>query len=224
SKILIIEDDEALAGSIADVLKREHHVVETVHDGREGLDRLLHYSSDLAIVDWNLPNVSGPEICRGYRGKGGRAPLLMLTARNKPEETEAGLDAGADDYLTKPFEPRVLAARVRALLRRPQTYISEDLSYGNIVLKTGSLTVEIAGSSQESLLPREAALLELLLKHPDQVLSTTTILDAVWPSESDSGVEALRTCMKRLRKKIENPACDCAIGSVYGVGYRLTKR
>src|SRR5690349_887640 len=119
SKILIIDDDKPLASVLGDWLRVDNHVVDLVHDGLEGVSRLEFYPYDLIILDINMPGMNGIQVCTEYRANGGKAPILMLTGRNETEQKMEGLDSGADDYLTKPFEMRELSARVRALLRRP---------------------------------------------------------------------------------------------------------
>jgi two-component system OmpR family response regulator len=219
AKVLIAEDDLSMRRSLEDVLKLDNYTVDMVTDGLEALDRLKLYGYDLAIIDWNLPGLTGIEICRRYRAQGGIIPILMLTGKKEVIDTEAGLDSGADDYLCKPFEPRVLRARLRALLRRPQQF-AKELSFAKLTLNPGNLTMAI-DSNVTDLLPKEFALLEYLVRHPEQVLATDTLLSHVWPSESDSGIEALRTCIKRLRRKIEVPESGCAIRTIYGIGYQL---
>ena len=117
AKILFAEDDLDLAGRIEQWLAHEHHAVETIYDGRQAMENLEYFKYDLAILDWGLPNMTGIEICKKFRGAGGTMPILMLTGRDQVEEKETGLDSGADDYLTKPFHMKELSARVRALFQ-----------------------------------------------------------------------------------------------------------
>lgn len=219
AKILLVEDDEDLCVTICDRLKAEQHMVEVVHSGREGADRLRLYSYDFVILDWNLPGMTGPEVCRDHRNHGGSTPILMLTGRAEVQDKESGLDAGADDYLTKPFSTRELAARIRAILRRPQVVQDETLEEGNVVINTVKHTVTVAGKSVH-LHPKEFAILELLLKHKSQVFSTDVLLDRLWNSESDATVDSVRTTIKRLRQKIDTDG-ESLIKTVHGVGYKI---
>ncbi len=220
AKILLVEDDEDLCTTICDRLKAEQHIIEVVHDGNEGSDRLRLYAYDFVILDWNLPGKIGPEICREYRNHGGSTPVLMLTGKGEVHDKETGLDAGADDYLTKPFSTRELAARIRAILRRPAVVIDECLQEGKVVLNTVKHTVAVNGTSIH-LHPKEFAILELLLKHKNQVFSTDSLLDRLWKSESEATVDSVRTTIKRLRQKVDIEGESSLIKTVHGVGYKI---
>lgn len=220
AKILLIEDDRALAAMIVDWLNTEQHVVETVENGDDGFDRISFYEYDLAIIDWELPYMSGVDILRNYRRKGGMMPVLMLTGKGTIDEKERGLDAGADDYLTKPFHVKELSARLRALLRRPPVAHKSTLSAFGIELDTISRTV-IRGGVEIELVPKEFALLEFFMRHPNQVFSAEALLNRVWSSESEATVEALKSCIKRLRKKIDAEGEESILKNIHGVGYKL---
>lgn len=218
--VLLVEDDTALASMVIDWLGHEHYRIEHVSNGAEGRDRLKFYEYDVAILDWDLPEVSGIDICRGYRSAGGKIPVLMLTGKSTIDQKSAGLDAGADDYLTKPFHMKELSARLRALLRRPAALVSNVLSAGDIQLDPTTYRVTKGGADIE-LLPKEFALLEYLMRHPNQVFSMDALLSKVWGNEADAGEEAIRSCIKRLRKKIDNAEGESLIRNVHGVGYKL---
>ncbi|HEY9784785.1 MAG TPA: response regulator transcription factor [Candidatus Obscuribacterales bacterium] len=220
AKVLVIEDEPDFSELIASYLKSEHYTVEVVDSGEEGLDRLKFYKYDVIILDWVLPGVSGVEVCRAFRGTGGTTPILMLTSKKHVDEKEAGLDAGADDYLTKPFELKELSARVRALLRRPSAFSGSVLKVGNLELEPNSFRVTRNGE-EISLLPKEFALLEFLMRHPNQVFSPEAILDRVWASESEASPETIRTYIKRLRKKLDVEGKPSMLSTVHGVGYKL---
>lgn len=220
AKILVVEDDLSLCESLCDSLQAEHHTVESVHNGRYGLEMLLNYKFDLAILDWNLPELEGPEICRQFHEKGGSTPVLMLTARSSVSEKAQGLDSGADDYLTKPFHVDELRARVRALLRRAAGTKSNVLKLGDLVLDGEHYLVKKA-DNEVRLLPKEFALLEFLMRNPGKVYSAERLLEHVWQSETDASSDALRSCIKRLRKKIEIEGTFPQIETLHGVGYRL---
>lgn len=218
AKILIVEDDKDLAMIVSDSLSASH-VVDMVHVGDEGRDRLLFYEYDMAILDWELPKMSGVEILKAVRQSGKNIPVLMLTGKDSVAEKELGLDTGADDYLTKPFEMKELQARVRALLRRQQAFLGTQLSCGNIVLDPALHKVTRNGEELK-LLPKELALLEFFMRHPGQVFTADAVLNRVWSSESEASPESFRTCLKRLRQKID-VSDDSIIEYVHGLGYRI---
>lgn len=220
AKILLVEDDRDLAGMVLDWLKFEHHLVEAVHSGDEAEDMIKAYQFDVIILDWDLPKVSGVEILRNFRSTGGQTPVLMLTGKSNIQEKELGLDAGADDYLTKPFHMKELSARLRALLRRPAATDGNVLKARNLALEPNNFRVTKNGADIQ-LLPKEFALLEFLMRHQDQVFSADALLDRVWKSESDVSPETVRTCLKRLRRKIDTEGEGSIIQTLHGVGYKL---
>jgi DNA-binding response OmpR family regulator len=221
AKILLVEDEHDLAEAIVDWLADEYHVVEIAADGREALPRFSATNYDMAILDLMLPDVDGLSICRQIRQSGSSIPILMLTAKRNIESKEAGLDAGADDYLTKPFQLRELSARIRALLRRPLTQPTEVLQVQGLLLDRRKCTVLKHGQPLR-LLPKEFAMLELFMRHADEVLSVDTLLDRVWGTDSSIVPETVRTNIKTLRKKIEGSGSF--IQTVHGLGYRLENR
>jgi len=216
AKILVVEDDLELSGVIGDWLAAENHSVDIVHDGQEARDRLKHYNYDMAILDWQLPVMSGVELCKGYRASGGTMPILMLTGLRAVENRIEGLDAGADDYLMKPFELSELSARMRALLRRPAQYGGKTLKARNITLETDTYRVTV-DDKDVTLLPKEFALLEFLMRHPNQVFSSEALIDRVWPSDSEASPDTVRTYVNRLRKKVDADV----IRTIHGIGYKL---
>ncbi|HEY9776466.1 MAG TPA: response regulator transcription factor [Planktothrix sp.] len=220
AKILLVEDEPDFSILIGEFLKSEHHIVEAVASGEEALDRLRFYKYDVVILDWMLPQISGIEVCQKYRSTGGTCPILLLTAKKHVDEKEQGLDAGADDYLTKPFEMKELYARIRALLRRPQAFSGSVLQVGALVLEPNSFKVT-RGGDEIALLPKEFALLEFLMRHPNQVFSAEALLDRVWASDSEASPETIRTYIKRLRKKIDLDGQPSILSTVHGVGYKL---
>ncbi len=218
-KLLLIEDDPAIHVTLVDWLAAKDYTVELTEDGQDGLSRLRIYDYDVAIIDWELPGLCGVEICREYRTGGGKTPVIMLTGRSALEDKIIGLDSGADDYLTKPFHPRELEARIRSVLRRPEI-VMQVLSIRDIVVDPASRTVTRAGSPVK-LNRREYSLLEFLVRHPDQVFTHEALLNRVWSSESDAGEQALRQSIRRLRSAIDVEGQKSAIVSVPGVGYKL---
>jgi DNA-binding response OmpR family regulator len=221
-RILIIEDDKDVAGLVVDWLKTENYSVEIAHDGEEGTEYLKQKDYDLLILDWSLPGKSGMEICQEYRQRQGKAPILMLTGRGSIADKESGLDSGADDYLTKPFSMRELSARVRALLRRPPVVVSHLLEVG--ALKMDPIKHTLTKNERPiTLLKRDFELLEFLMRHPGEVFSTDALLSRVWSYDQEASADAVRTAVKRLRKKLDESEdeTDSAIENVRRVGYRL---
>lgn len=220
AKVLVVEDDVALGKMVRDWLSLEHHNTELVADGAEGLSRVKVYDYDLLILDWELPGAPGIEILKAYRARGGLAPVLMLTGRGSVNDKEMGLDAGADDYLTKPFHAKELTARLRALLRRPEGYLGDILKVGAISLDRTNYRV-MRGTEEIKLLPKEFALLEFFMRNPNRVFAPEALLNRVWASESEATIDALTTCIKRLRKKLDVDGQESLIKTVHGVGYKI---
>jgi DNA-binding response OmpR family regulator len=220
AKLLLIEDDTPLTKLIFDWLNLEHHSLESVTDGKEGLERLKFYQYDLAIIDWQLPGMEGPDIVKQFRHGGGTIPILMLTGKSTIGEKETGFDSGADDYLTKPFHMKELSARIRALLRRPVALVGNILTNGRLALDPVNHVLRRDGI-EIKLLPKEFSLLEFLMRHPNQVFNADALLNRVWSSESDATVDALTSCIKRLRKKIDLEGEASCVRTIHGVGYKM---
>src|SRR5262249_9549005 len=161
---------------------------------------LLQSGYELAVIDWQLPGLQGIEICKRYRQSGGRIPILMLTEKSLPREKGIGLDSGADDYLAKPFDTIELGARLRALLRRGAGTFTSKKDMSGVSLDRDSCCLVVKGRSMK-VMPKEFELLEFLLRHPDNFFSGEQLLDHVWGTDSDVSVEALRTCVNRLRQR-----------------------
>jgi two-component system OmpR family response regulator len=220
SKILMLEDEQALADIVMDWLTSQSYMVDHVNLVSDAKLRLKMYQYDLVILDVNLPDGNGVEVCRDFRGGGGRTPVLMLTGRSKVQEKALGLDSGADDYLTKPFHMDELAARVRALLRRPATFAGAVLTFGDLELNTSTHRVMKSGTEIQ-LLPKEFALLEFLMKHSGQVFSADALIERIWPTDSEASPDAIRIYITRLRNKIDIKGETSMISTMRGVGYRL---
>lgn len=222
AKIFLVEDDPDICVNVKDWLQNcESHIVEVVGNGQDGLDQLKFYNFDLIILDWDLPDLSGLDLCDKFRSGGGNTPILFLTGKRELIHKEAGFDAGADDYLTKPFQMRELAARVRALLRRPPSVLKGGaLQCRHLRLDPSSASVTCNGE-EIKLNNKEYLLLEFLLRHVGQVFTADALLDRVWQNSSDSTAEAITTTIKRLRKKIDLPGQPSMITTLHRLGYRL---
>ncbi|MBX9694769.1 MAG: response regulator transcription factor [Cyanobacteria bacterium] len=217
AKILIVEDDADLRRLIVTALKQEH-VVETADNGSQASELLRFYSYDLVILDWSLPDKDGVDICREFRQRGGRVPVLMLTAKKEIEEKEEGLDSGADDYLTKPFVMRELRARLAALLRR-SPHNKRIITYDDLSLDIERLVLTLSGE-EVKLLRREVQVLEALMGSKEHFLSTSALLEKVWGDENASA-SGLISCIKRLRSKVDKEGQPSFIETVPKLGYRL---
>jgi DNA-binding response OmpR family regulator len=220
AKILVVEDEVDLAKLVRNWLERDHHLVEVAESGIDALTHLQVNRFDVVILDLMLPELSGMEVCRRYRQALGKTPILMLTAKDTVEDKEAGLDAGADDYLTKPFHLKELAARVRALVRRGSNQPNVTLQFRDIVIDVNEFSVTKAGV-EVHLLPKEFRLLEFLVRHPNHVFSAEELLSSVWESDTPALLDTVRGHIKRLRKKLDTPGESSIIATVYGIGYKI---
>jgi DNA-binding response OmpR family regulator len=223
-KILVIEDEHRLAQAIKKGLELEHYLVDVAHDGTIGLDFATSEKFDLIILDIMLPGISGLDICRQLRSLRNHVPVIMLTARTQTEDKIQGLNAGADDYLTKPFAFEELLARIRALLRRPQLTLSPTLKVADLELNPTSYQVSRAGKPIK-LSSKEFALLEFFLRHSGQILTKDQIIDHVWSYDSDVLPNTVEVYIRNLRKKIDHPFKDTSplIHTVRGFGYKIGK-
>jgi two-component system, OmpR family, response regulator len=221
-RILIIEDDQRLTRLMSRVLEEEHFSVDVAHDGDTGLEFALRGIHDIAIVDWMLPGRDGLAICRAIRAARLPIAVLMLTARGQLEDRVAGLDSGADDYLTKPFAFEELLARLRALGRRFTVSSGDawELRSGEIVLDLRAHTARRADHVLD-LTATEWNLLECLMRHAGQALSRQQLLDYVWSYERDVQLTMVDVYISYLRRKLNLPGYPDPIQTVRGVGYRL---
>lgn len=201
AKILLVEDDDALAEVTKFGLESQGHMVQTAPNGNDALDNLRVNKYDLVILDWMMPERTGIEVLERYRSQGGKTPVLMLTAKTLLDDKEKGLDSGADDFLTKPFEHRELQARVRALLRRPTSMAASVLKVADITLDPASCVVTKAGQELK-LRPKVYSLLEFLMRHPNQVYSADAILERVWLDDAMVSTDTVRAHFKLLRKSL----------------------
>jgi two-component system response regulator CiaR len=219
-KILLSDDDVQLCNIIKGWLLLDNHNVEMVHNGVEALDRLKISVYDLIVLDLGMPEMGGMEVLASFRAQGGVTPVLLLTGQDSIQDKEKGFDAGADDYLTKPFHGKELAARIRALLRRPPAYTGTVLTFANLVLDRNAYAVVVEGQ-KISLLPKEFDLLEFFMRNPNRVFAPEAILNRVWAADSEATVDAVTTCIKRLRKKIDVDGKPSLINTIRGAGYKL---
>lgn len=219
-RILVVDDDAAVCSSIDRALRLEGYQVTTAATGAAALEALALDPPDAIVLDLQLPVIDGLTVCRRMRAAGDDTPVLMLTARDAVDDRVQGLDAGADDYLVKPFSLAELLARLRALLRRRAGTESEVLRFGDLTLDTASREAR-RGDRPFTLTRIEFDLLELFLRHPRQVLTREIILDRVWGYDFDSSTNSLAVYVGYLRRKTEADGEPRCIHTVRGVGYVL---
>ncbi len=222
-RILIVEDEEAILMALEDDLRLEGYEVESAADGPLGLSMAIKHQYDLIILDVMLPKMDGFEVCRQLRTSAVATPVLMLTAKSQEIDKVLGLELGADDYVTKPFSPRELLARVKALLRRgrPPMHELNSFSFGDIEIDFRKYHASKAGEPID-LTAREFALLRFLIEHRDEVVDRSEILDEVWIDPASVFPRTVDTHVANLRKKLEDdPANPRHLVSVRGVGYRF---
>jgi DNA-binding response OmpR family regulator len=223
--VLVVDDDRNIGDVVARYLERDGLEVEVVHDGRVALDRALATLPDLVILDLMLPGVDGLEVCRRLRALA-PVPVIMLTAKGSENDRVIGLDVGADDYVAKPFSPKELVARVRAVLRRASGPLAPVPRDEPLVYDDGDLRVDVAARQATldgrdvALTAREFELLAFLMRHPRQAFRRDELLRQVWGT-SYGDTSTITVHVRRLREKIEpDPASPTRIATVYGVGYR----
>ncbi len=217
-RILVVEDEKKVARFVQQGLEEELYTVDVAHDGETGLRMAQSENYDLLILDVMLPKRSGLDLIKEYRSRKGAVPALMLTAKGTTEDKVAGLDSGADDYLTKPFAVAELLARVRSLLRRSSKEKSTVLSLADLDLDTVTHKARRAGRMIE-LTVKEYALLEYFLRNSDRVLSRTIIAEHIWDYNFDTGTNVIDVYVNHLRNKIEVEGEKRLIHTVRGVGY-----
>ena len=220
-KILVIEDEHKIANAIKQGLMQENFAVDVVYDGDEGLTTALADDHDLIILDRMLPGTDGVAICSEIRQQKIHTPVLFLSAKDQVRDRVDGLDAGADDYLVKPFSFEELLARVRALLRRPHDELGTQLEVGDLCLDTITYEVKRAGQTI-TLSSKEFSLLEYLMRHKDRVLSKETIISHVWDFDADILPNTVEVYMGYLRNKIDRPFKNQPLlHTVRGFGYKI---
>ena len=219
-KILLVEDDERIARSLAEALSDQNYAVDIAIDGEEGWAYVEAYQYSLILLDWMLPKLDGIHFCQRLRQHGLHMPVLLLTAKDTSTDKVIGLDAGADDYVVKPFDLQELMARIRALLRRGSSILPPVLEWGKLRLDPGTTEV-VYGNQPLHLTPKEYQLIELFLRQSRRILNRSTILEQLWPSEEPPGEETVKVHIRSLRQKLAAVGATDFIETVYGLGYRL---
>ncbi|WP_017297254.1 response regulator transcription factor [Nodosilinea nodulosa] len=229
-KILLVEDDERIAFPLAEALGDQNYAVDVAEDGELGWDYLDTYTYSLVLLDVMLPRLSGIQLCQRMRQRGLQTPVLMLTARDTSTDKVLGLDAGADDYVVKPFDLQELLARIRALLRRGTVALTPVLVWSALELDPNTCQVTCEGQDPAPggdrlplpLTPKEYQILELLMRNPQRTFSRDDILNHLWATEETPGADTVKVHIRGLRQKLTAAGlAPDAVETVYGLGYRL---
>ena len=220
-KLLLVEDDWEISELLQEVLTDQQYVVDVATDGQSGWDFVEAFDYDLVLLDVMLPKMDGFSLCRQLRERDYEMPVLMLTAKDTTAEKVKGLDAGADDYIVKPYKLDELLARVRALLRRGVSSMSPILKWGGLSLNSNTGKVKYQDKPLK-LTPKEYCLLELFMRNGGKLLSRSAILENLWSFEEPPDEDAIKAHIRRLRKKLAKAGvANDFIETVYGLGYRL---
>jgi two-component system response regulator MprA len=219
-RILVVDDDERIAASVRRSLSYDGYDVTVVHDGTAAIDSVRSGPPDLVVLDLMLPGIDGLEVCRRLRAAGDHVAVLMLTARNTVPDRVTGLDAGADDYLVKPFAHEELLARVRSLLRRSRPGGNEKLQYADLVMDVDAMEVQ-RGDRKIDLTALEFSLLEYFMRNSRIVLSRSRIREAVWDLDADTTSNVVDVYVRYLRQKTEADNTPRLLHTVRGAGYIL---
>ncbi|MNB70362.1 Alkaline phosphatase synthesis transcriptional regulatory protein PhoP [compost metagenome] len=226
-KVLVVDDEASIAGAVSYALQREGYTVETAGNGEEALERVESFQPDVMVLDVMMPKLNGYEVCRRLEGRERKPAILLLTVKDDIVDKVLGLELGADDYMTKPFDMREIMARVKALSRRRGAEIAapapaEDvLQVGDLTIENYSRTVLLHGEALE-LTPKEFDLLALLVRNPERVYSREALLDQVWDIDFAGGTRTVDIHVQRLRKKLGD--MQGLIQTVYGIGYKATRK
>ena len=219
-RILIAEDEYELARGLKFLLEKNKFSTDVAYDGQQALDYFHSTGYDVIVLDIMMPKVNGLEVLKEIRRNGSGVPILMLTAKAEIEDRVAGLEAGADDYLPKPFASRAFIARVQALSRRNAGYADLFLTFGNVKLDCNRYEL-ICGSESVRLNNKEFQMIELFMRHPRFVFSTNHLMDKIWGQDSETDISVVWTYVGFIRKKLRQMDADIEIKTVRGAGYSL---
>ena len=222
-KILVVDDDKEIVGAIKKRLEMEDYEIITAYDGLEAMDILMEQEVQLLIIDVMMPKMNGVDVLRRLREEGVKTPVMMLTAKTQKDDRITGFNAGADDYLPKPFEPDELICRVRAMLRRGGGYTPDILTFGDVSLDTSSGMMTGSGGSVR-LSGREFQLMEMFMRSPGVVFSADRIMEKIWGWDSDAEINVVWVHISNLRKKLRSIGSDVSVHASRGLGYMLEKQ
>jgi len=218
SKFLLVDDDVQLGTLLSETFRNRGLNLELALSGEDALQLLENFDFDLVLLDWNMPGMNGLELCKRYRKNKGRAYIIFLTGESDIDSKEQALDAGGDDFITKPFDVREVFARIKTVMRRLPAPVDDNVVINGVTLEPESNTLK-AGENKIQLTPSESALLEYLMRHPNRPFNAQRLLETVWPSGSETSVESVRTRMKKLRQKLAVCGKPDFIKTVSGGGY-----
>ena len=222
-KILFAEDDRDLSAAVKTLLERSGFMVDAVYDGAEAVDYALAEPYDGIILDWMMPEKDGVEALHEMRQKGVRTPCMLLTARDDVKDRVTGLDAGADDYLSKPFNASELMARIRAMLRRRDAYVPDVVSWEDLYLDKGSCELR-CGAQRARLTGKMYQLMELFIENPKHLFSAQQLMDKIWGWESEAEINVVWVNISQLRKKLGELGSETEIRVYRGAGYALERK
>ena len=222
-RLLYAEDEKSLARAVSSVLIRNNYSVDVVHDGESALDYLATGNYDGVILDVMMPKLDGFEVLRRMRAQGDSTPVLLLTARSEIDDRVAGLDSGANDYLTKPFDMKELLARIRAMTRVMSVQTDKTLTTGSVTLDCSSYDLSGPGGSCK-LAGKEYQMMEMLMRNPRRLISTETFMDRIWGYDSEAELNIVWVYISTLRKKLKGIDADIEIKAQRGLGYYLEAR
>ncbi len=221
-RLLLCEDERSLSRAIVTILEKSNYSVDAVYDGEEALEYAGTGNYDGIILDLMMPKLDGMTVLKTIREKGDSTPVLILSAKSEIENKVDGLDAGANDYLTKPFEVRELLARIRAMTRVASEQVDSTLSFGNVKLDCTNYTLRTEGAST-SLANKEFQVMEMLMRHPSHLISTEKFMERIWGYDSETEINVVWVYISYLRKKLANIGADIRIMAHRGTGYSLEK-
>ena len=221
-RLLLCEDERSLTKAIVTILEKSNYSVDAVYDGEEALEYASTGNYDGIILDLMMPKLDGMSVLKAIREKGDFTPVLILSAKSEIENKVDGLDAGANDYLTKPFEVRELLARIRAMTRSVGEQVDSTLSFGNVKLDCTNYTLRTETGST-SLANKEFQIMEMLMRHPSHLISTEKFMERIWGYDSETEINVVWVYISYLRKKLANIGADIRIMAHRGTGYSLEK-
>ena len=222
-RLLYAEDEKSLARAVSTILVRNNYSVDVVHDGKSALEYLETENYDGAILDVMMPKLDGFEVLRQMRARGDKTPVLLLTARSEIDDRVTGLDSGANDYLTKPFDMKELLARIRAMTRVLSVQPDKTVSFGKVTLDCASYDLSGPGGSTK-LAGKEYQMMEMLMRNPRKLISTESFMDRIWGYDSEAELNIVWVYISTLRKKLKAIAADVEIKAQRGAGYYLEVR
>lgn len=222
-RLLLAEDEKSLSKALVTILERNNYGVDAVYNGQEALDYLACGHYDGVILDIMMPVVDGITVLKTLRSQGNLVPVLLLTAKSDVDDKVEGLDSGANDYLTKPFQVKELLARIRAMTRTTSAQATTKLQLGNVTLDQATFQLSTP-HGQVRLANKEYQMLELLLRHPRQLFSTQRLMDSIWGYDSDAELNVVWVCMSNLRKKLSTLHATVTITATRNAGYALEEQ